>query len=206
MDARRSNSALGGLTPSARVRCQWRADALSSGCMARGRKPHSRVVTERSSENVKRRLCEPVPNAEELEILAGRARFECSAKHKKEPRAFGLEPAPSDADDTYCDAHAGFVPSDVVRIPALLRRGISAGLVGSNLKHGDPTLIWSVDDNGWIYEGRITTPTQAVYHGYPLLPSDAFARKVIARYEKWVYLQKDARLDDSLQNALDRYS
>jgi hypothetical protein len=173
--------------------------------MARRKKPTARLVTKRSSDNEKRCLREPMPGAEYLASLAGRARFEGSAKHKRAPLAFGLEPAPSDADDTYCDGHAGFSPADVCRAPMLIRRGILAGLIGENDKQGDPTLIWTVDDNGWIYEGRITIPTQAIYHAYPLLPVDAFAKKVIARYTQWVYDQNDPKFVASLQSALDRY-
>jgi hypothetical protein len=86
-----------------------------------------------------------------------------------------------------------------------LRRGLLAGLIGHNDKQGDPTLIWTVDDNGWVYEGRITTPTQALYHAYPLLPADAFAKVVIARYAEWAYDQAEAKLLNALRNALDRY-
>ena len=164
-------------------------------------------MIQRSSENEKRRLREPTPNAQVLLALVARARFEGWGKHKRQPRAFGLDPAPSDTDDTFCDGHAGFSPSDMPRVPRLLERGIIAGLIGHNDAKGDPTLIWTVDDSGWIYEARITTPTQAVYHGYPLLPVDAFARKVIARYTQWVYREPEPApaLVQSLQNALDRY-
>jgi hypothetical protein len=93
----------------------------------------------------------------------------------------------------------------MARVPALLRRGIAAGLVGQNDKQGDPTILWAVDDNGWIYEARITIPSQALYHGYPLLPSDAFARKIIARYEAYVYGPGNLQLIPSLEQALERY-
>ncbi len=173
--------------------------------MAKPRRPKRRLVVERSSENDKRRLREPIPDAAAREALAARARFSGSGKHKLEPRAFGLEPASSDEDDTYCDGHAGFRPDDMARTGRLLRRGLLAGLIGRNDKQGDPTLIWTVDDNGWVYEGRITTPSQALYHAYPLLPSDAFAKMVIARYAEWAYDQTEPRSLAALQNALDRY-
>jgi hypothetical protein len=170
------------------------------------KKPPRRLVVQRSGNNEKRRLREPPPDVEFLQELADRAHFEGSAKHKLEPHAFGMVPAPSGNDDTFCDGHAGFSPTDMARVPDLLRRGILAGLIGHNDVKGDPTLIWTVDDNGWIYEARITLPTQALYHGYPLLPADAFARKVIARYTLWVYAQPNPVLVGNLQNALDRYS
>jgi hypothetical protein len=168
------------------------------------RKPPLRIVTERHSDNDKRRLRE-APPLDYRRSLAGRARFKGSGKHKLQPRGFGLKPAPSGEDDTYCDGHAGFSPADMTRTPLLLQRGILAGLIGHNDKQGDPTLIWTVDDNGWIYEGRITIPGQALYHGYPILPSDAVGKIVIARYTQWVYNQDNNQLINALRNAMERY-
>lgn len=170
------------------------------------KRPKRRLVTESSSDNDKRQLREPMPTTAGLCALAARASYAGSGKHKEQPRAFDLEPAASDADDTFCDGHAGFTPEDMARVPALVERGITAGLIGHNDKQGDPTIIWTVDDDGWIYEGRITTPTQAVYHGYPLLPSDAFAKKVIARYTEHVYTPGNTHLLSSLEQAMERYS
>jgi hypothetical protein len=169
------------------------------------RKPQRRLVVERHSDNDKRRLREPPPDDDFRTALAARALFAGSGKHKLQPRAFGLEPAPSDGDDTYCDGHAGFTPQDMSRARELLRRGILAGLVGHIDSRGEPSLVWTVDDNGWIYEGRITIPTQAAYHAYPVLPSDAFAKKIIARYTHWVYDHHNHQLVINLQNARERY-
>lgn len=169
------------------------------------KKPRRRIAELRSSDNVKRQLRTPAPSLEELDALARRASFEGSGKHKFEPRAFKLEPVKPDADDTFCDAHASFTPADMARIPGLLERGIGAGLIGHRDVKGDPAILWTVDDNGWIYEARITTPTQAIYHGYPLLEGDAFARKVISRYADYVYANPQLALQRSLDNALDLY-
>jgi hypothetical protein len=169
------------------------------------KQPRRRILDERSSDNEKRQLRTPPPRPKELEDLAQRARFKGSGKHKLEPRAFKLEPASPDADDSFCDGHAGFTPTDMARIPGLMARGIRAGLIGHRDAKGDPTLLWTVDDNGWIYEARITTATQALYHGYPLLAGDAFARKVIARYSEYVYAHPQLQLERSLEDALERY-
>lgn len=174
--------------------------------MVRRRKPIRRLIVERSSDNAKRRLCEPALNEEARAALASRARFQGSAKHKLQPLAFGLRPAPRNEDTTYCDGHSDFQPSDMTRAEMLLQRGILAGLTGRVEKHGDPTLLWTVDDNGWIYECRITTPSRAIYHGYPLLLADAFAKMVIARFEKWAHNQQNAELLDVARHAWNRYS
>jgi hypothetical protein len=166
--------------------------------------PKRRLAVERSSDNEKRKL-RAMPADLERRELSARATYAGSGKHKVNPRAFGLEPAAPAADDTFCDGHAGFTPEDMTLAPELLRRGVLAGLLGHNEKGGDPTLLWTVDDRGWVFEARITIPTQAVYHGYPLLDGDAFARKVIARYSEYVYAHPALELEPSLQKALDRY-
>jgi hypothetical protein len=171
------------------------------------RKPDPRLVVARSSNNDKRRLREPLPADAWLLSLADRAVFEGYAKHKLRPRAFGLEPFTGQREDaTYCDGHAGFTRADMPRAPILLRRGILSGLVGDNDSQGDPTLIWTVDDNGWIYEGRVTIPGRAVYHAYPVLRSEAVARAVIARYIQYAYDRGMAALLPSVQQLQGRYS
>jgi hypothetical protein len=171
------------------------------------RKPPKRLVTARSSDNEKRRLCEPIPTDAWLEALAQRASFEGYSKHKLQPRAFGLKPFTGEREDaTFCDGHAGFAPADMTRVPTLLRRGILAGLVGHNFAQGDPTLMWTIDDNGWIYELRVTIPSRAIYHGYPVLPSEAIARLVVARYIQYVYDHgAEVALVPSAQRLQERY-
>jgi hypothetical protein len=169
------------------------------------KQPRRRPVEARSSDNDKRAL-RPLPSGEALEALAARARYEGSGKHKEEPRAFRLEPAPRATDDTTCDGNAGFTPDDMARVPDLLDRGIRAGLLGHVDKQDDPSVLWTVDDNGWVYELRITTPTQALYHGYPLLEGDAFAKKVISRYTDYVYANPRLGLLSSLEQARERYA
>ncbi|MDI1265555.1 MAG: hypothetical protein PS018_20100 [bacterium] len=111
----------------------------------------------------------------------------------------------SHEDSSYCDEHAGFGPSDMPRAATLLRRGIDAGLFGKKSKKGDPGLLWSVDDNGWIYEAQITNPGYAVYHAYPVLPNEAIARKVLMRYADYVVALGDSRIKESLEAARRRY-
>jgi hypothetical protein len=166
--------------------------------------PKRRIAVERSSDNDKRQL-RAMPSLKERDELSLRATYGGSGKHKVNPRAFSLEPAAPAADDTFCDGHAGFAPEDMALTPGLLRRGILAGLFGHRDKGEDPTILWTVDDRGWVFEARITIPTQANYHGYPLLDGDAFARKVIARYSEYVYAHPELKLERSLQKALDRY-
>jgi hypothetical protein len=93
----------------------------------------------------------------------------------------------------------------MARTPELLRRGIEAGLIGANENQGDPTLLWTIDDNGWIYEARITSPGNALYHAYPVLPGEAIARKVIARFRVRAYELNDQTLIGAFQRAQEKY-
>jgi hypothetical protein len=176
------------------------------------RKPPPRVVTQRSSDNEKRRLRSNLPNLQARQDLAERVSYGCYSKHKFHPRVFGLEPFAGTAEDrTYCDAHAGFQPADMPRIDRLLRRGIMAGLWSENNSQGDPSILWTVDDNGWIYEIRITIPGRANYHAYPLLPNDAFSRKILSHFIIWASgleeqeIKDDPMVQDAMRAAQERY-
>lgn len=166
------------------------------------RKPLSRALRERASGNYPRSLSEEPPTQGQRNRLAGRAHFDAYAKHKCHPHAYGLKAYEGDGEDsTYCDEHAGFGPNDMQRAQALLRRGIDAGLFGKTQKKGDPGLLWSVDDNGWIYKAQITNPGYAVYHAYPVLPNEAIARKILMRYADYVRGLNDPLLVVSLEAA-----
>jgi len=89
-------------------------------------------------------------------------------------------------------------PKIWAKIPRLIQRGIISGLIGDKQAQGDPKIFWTVDDNGWVYEARITTPSRAVYHGYPLLPGDAMAIKVISRFSRWTLGDGELQNNDSL--------
>jgi hypothetical protein len=104
-----------------------------------GERPPARTNAERRSTNVKRRLRTPPLSDDALAKLSERVRYEPYAKHKRHPRAFGLEPIRGISEDpTYCDEHAGFTPDDMRRIPELIKRGIAVGLTSEAEAAGIP--------------------------------------------------------------------
>jgi hypothetical protein len=146
------------------------------------KKPAPRVVVQRSRNNVKRRLIAALPTTESRVKLSARVTYGAYSKHKFNPTAYKLSPyAGQDEERTYCDAHANFGKESLQRIPALLVRGVMLGLWSDLNSEDVPSLLWTLDESGWIFELRITNPAQAQYHGYPVLPGDAFARHVLVR-------------------------
>ena len=171
------------------------------------RHPASRRQRARSALNDPRRLSRVMPTAEARARLAANVHYVPYAKHKKHPDAYSLKAYEGeDEDATYCDDHAGFRPADMDRVSMLLQRGVHAGLFGQSLKaEGDPGMIWTVDDNGWIYEGELTNPGYGGYHGYPVLPNEAIAKRVLARYADYLAELGDPFLNASLRLARKRY-
>jgi hypothetical protein len=172
------------------------------------KRPAARISTERSPRSPRgRRLRVPAPDILYLQALAARATFSAYEKHKAQPRRFGLPPytGARDEETTYCDADAGFAPGDAVRIPRWLSSGILAGLVGKNDSLGDPSLVWVLSEDGWIFEGRITMPGRAQYHGYPVLPNEAIAIEVLERYSSWGRRTNDPQTRAIAESCRSRY-
>ena len=116
-------------------------------------------------------------------------RYQGSEKHKRDPLAFGLSISPGarKGDATLCDEHAGFSPDKVPTIPRLIQRGLRAHLLGRERQ------IWTVGDDGWIFEGRLTNVETREYHGYPVLEWESIARPVYKRYSEWARTSGDSR-------------
>jgi hypothetical protein len=144
------------------------------------KKPISREnLPSRKSENRKQKLNTMI-NSHEARARYGTPVYEGSSKHKQNPHLFGLEPFRGHRGDrTLCDKHASFSPIDMKRIPVLLERALRVPLVGSHL--------WTVDDNGWIYELAVTNATTNEHHGYPLRHSDAIAEIVFRHFQRWAF-------------------
>ncbi len=156
------------------------------------KKPERRLVTQRTNNNVKRQLA-LASTTEEREALLGSVRYVAYAKHKRNPAMYGLDTYNGpDEERTYCDAHASFHKKDIHRIPHLLARAVTLGLWSEQCVQGVPRLLWTIDKTGWIFELRITNTGLAEYHGYPVLPNDAFAKVILEKVSQM--LATDANL------------
>ena len=160
------------------------------------KKPAPRIVVQRSQNNAKRRLTAAVPSAKSRVELLERVTYGPYAKHKLNPTAYKLSPyAGQDEERTYCDAHAGFSKDSFERIPKLIERGVRLGLWSDQNDGDTPSLLWTLDESGWIFELRISNSGQAQYHGYPVLRGDAFARYVLVRARAVAYSEGEIPVD-----------
>jgi hypothetical protein len=148
------------------------------------RKPPERSdIPPRNADNDKRRLAPEIPPHRIAELL-GTVNYKGSPKHKRNPTIFGLQPFRGDRGDaTLCDEHANFQPANMSETPAMIDRGLRAGLIGTNL--------WAVADDGWIFEARLTNAIQSEYHGYPVRPAEAIAELVYRRFKVWADVEGD---------------
>jgi hypothetical protein len=62
---------------------------------------------------------------------------------------------------------------------ALLRSGTTKGLVDVRSENEFPLLIWSVRDDGVVFEAQLENATKGEYHGYPMPLSDPFRLRII---------------------------
>ena len=144
------------------------------------RRATTEALPPRRSDNPKRRLLAE-PSEALIDELLRRASYKASAKHKRHPHRYGLDPFRGHRGDaTLCDEHAGFEADDIRSIPKLLRRGIRAALIGDTQR-----MIWTVGDDGWIYEGRQTNPATLEFHGYPLRRRERIVVQVCRRFNAW---------------------
>ena len=142
------------------------------------KRPSTRTRLPRRRDAMRYRYLAEEVSQEGLSESFHRLSYKGSPKHKRLPHLHGLEPFNGiRGDATLCDRDAGWKPTDDARIARLLERSRNAILVGN--------LLWTVDDNGWIYELQRTNPEQNEHHGYPLLPTDPFAQKVYRRFADW---------------------
>ncbi len=72
---------------------------------------------------------------------------------------------------------------------------VMLGLWSAQTSGDVPSLLWTVAESGWIFELRITNADQAQYHGYPVLPGDAFARHVLNRARAVAHDEREFPVD-----------
>lgn len=115
-------------------------------------------------------------------VLAKRVRYRGNPMHKRNPGDFALvPPAAACPAKSLCDAAQIF---DRAQAERLLQEGVCHGLVSEQEENGWPKVIWAVSDNGLALEARLDNAEQGTYHGYPIPPSDPFAREIVRLWQQ----------------------
>ena len=141
------------------------------------------------------------PSDDLVRNMLNNVHYRGSPKHKLRPHLFGLPPFNgSRGDATLCD-DADFEPSQLAEVSTLVQRGIRAGLIGHTKR-----IIWTVGDDGWIFEARETNRDTAEFHGYPVLPTEAIARVVFNRFSAWVEQHGTPAEESACESCRLRYS
>jgi hypothetical protein len=110
-----------------------------------------------------RREVTPAPGGTDLAGIASRARYVGSPEHKSYP-SFAGPPRLRIADATKCDPK--FV--DPTPLTERLRESIRAGRFGAPWQGDFPKYVWSVEEDGVCYEGRLVNRENGEYKGYAL--------------------------------------
>ncbi len=69
-------------------------------------------------------------------------------------------------------------PIDLNEAQQLVNSGIDYGLFSEPQQDGYPKFIWSVSDQGEVFEAKTDTHGTGEYHGYPLEDEDEMYRYV----------------------------
>ena len=124
----------------------------------------------RSGDNPKRRIISSnLLSDDEREGLAARVRYVGSGHHKRNPADYGLDRTSPRPTKSLCDADKSVLLDEAQR---LLREGIIRAMVSQLGSDGFPKYVWSVADDGKVYEAKTHPNTSGQYHGYPLEGED----------------------------------
>ena len=138
-------------------------------------------MRKRTTFNPKRRIranCDP----EELARLAQNVTYGGNPEHKRNPGDFALTPPVQPrADKTLCNAVGVDTPPAA---EALLRLGVSKGLISEQMRGEYPQNIWSVTEDGEPLEAQLENRERGVYHGYPMPTADPFRDTILARWNE----------------------
>jgi hypothetical protein len=118
---------------------------------------------------------------EQIKIdLAARVRYTGNPQHKRDPGDFGLTPPSSPRQNaSLCDEANVRHRAEAL---SLLRAGIVAGLISKQTREGFPSQIWSVREDGVVFEAELENSGLGQYHGYPMPFGDPFRLVVLARF------------------------
>ena len=119
----------------------------------------------RNGNNPKRRLARLQDIDPCVVARLAYARYTGSPHHKRSSAGYGFQPLASPRPNkSLCDGRRS-VP--LTEAATLFREGVRRGMVSTYLDGDLPKYVWAVDDDGRVFEAKISRGTQD-YHGYEL--------------------------------------
>jgi hypothetical protein len=95
--------------------------------------------------------------------------YVASGHHKRNPADYGLERTNPRPTKSLCDK-VRIIP--VKEANLLVKNGIARGMVSTFKCGGFPKYIWSVGEDGEVYEAKTDENAAGTYHGYRLEEED----------------------------------
>jgi hypothetical protein len=137
----------------------------------------------RTSYNPKRRLASRGSwSPQKRQETAKAAGYGGNPEHKSKPNDYGLTPpffrSPRPG-KTLCDASGEFPKA---KAEALLRDGLTKGMVSIREINGWPQNVWAVCD-GEPFESELENSVLGTYHGYPMPANDDFRDVVLKEWK-----------------------
>lgn len=130
--------------------------------------------------NPKRRIATET-DLSQLAKLENSVRYGGNPEHKKNPGDFGLTPPSGPrAGKSLCDAVEIFTKDEAIR---LIKKGLSRGLISSQMNGEWPQNIWCVTESGAPLEAQLENSASGTYHGYPMPSSDPLYNEVLRRWK-----------------------
>jgi hypothetical protein len=125
---------------------------------------------KRPGNNPKRRIApSEFLTADQKASLIASVTYVASGHHKRNPADYGLQRTNPRPTKSLCDL-VRIVPQQEAQ--ELLRMGINYGMVSSHCFGDFPKFVWSVADDGEVYEAKTDAVTRGAYHGYRLEEDD----------------------------------
>jgi hypothetical protein len=111
-------------------------------------------------------------STEERCALAARASYGGNPEHKRSPGDYGLiPPASPRPGKTLCDGTRNIPKEEATD---LLVGGLLKGMCSQCNSETFPKNIWSVSENGEVFEAQLENQVEGIYHGYPVPNDDDF--------------------------------
>lgn len=127
-------------------------------------------MKNRISNNPKRRVIEAdVLPKEALAELAVKVRYVGSGHHKRYPADYGFDRTNPVPTKSLCDLNA---PVMLTEAQNWLVSGVLQALISKPSDDGFPKFIWTVANDGRVFEAKTHPATPGQYHGYPLEDED----------------------------------